>query len=87
MIWQRDLGPSSNIRAGVNEVLQSGLPVTFELGLYSLCFALLLVCWQAYLPLFDQIQPGYPNGYGNDWHLHAFFLAWASNGASVRNLF
>ena len=38
-----DLGPSFKYPGrSVNEVLESGLPVTFELGLYSLCFALFI---------------------------------------------
>ena len=45
-----DLGPSFKYPGrSVNEVLESGLPVTFELGLFSVLLSL-LVCWQAYLP-------------------------------------
>ena len=34
--------PPSNTQGGVNEILGSGLPVTAELGLYALSFALLI---------------------------------------------
>ena len=40
---QGDLGPSFKYPGrSVNEVLESGLPVTFELGLYALGFALFI---------------------------------------------
>ena len=83
-----DLGPSFKYPGrSVNEVLESGLPVTFELGLYSLFCSFYWCAGRRICLSSTKYKPGlHPNVYGNDW-ICMPLLAWSSDGACVWNLF